>query len=57
MGSGKDAAVEHLVAKYGYHRIAFADAIKKELEDAIRHKAYPDGMSLSLYEDMLLSKP
>ena len=57
MGSGKDAVVEYLVNEYGYRRLAFADAVKHELEAAIRHKAYPDGMPLSLWEDMLESAP
>lgn len=57
MGSGKDTVADILVSEYGYTRIAFADALKREVEQSIRHQAFPDGLPLNLWEVMLEAKP
>jgi hypothetical protein len=57
MGSGKDAVASALVEQHGYTRIAFADALRKEVEVGVRTKDYPDGMPLHLFEILLEAQP
>lgn len=36
-GSGKDTLAEVLIKEFGFQRIAFGDAVKSEVSDAIRN--------------------
>jgi hypothetical protein len=40
--SGKDAIANKFVKKYGFQRIAFADNVKKEMNQYIKHLVYED---------------
>jgi hypothetical protein len=40
--SGKDAIANKFVKKYGFHRVAFADNVKKEMNQYIKHLVYED---------------
>lgn len=57
MGAGKDT-VAAILAGYGYHRVAFADALREEVADAIAGGRHPVPECLSeLAREALLHAP
>ncbi len=54
MGSGKDAVAD-ILKGHGYERIAFADAIRAEVDHAIRVGSTPRSMPSEMQDDMLRS--